>query len=174
MNKYYSNKEHILRQIWNIVCPLFFRYSPRLLYSWRNLVLSIMGAKIGKNVQIYPSAIITYPWLLEIGDGSVIAWNVRIYNLGVIKIGQNTIISQHAHLCGGTHDTSKPGFILQRTGLMIGNNVWIASDAFIGPRVTVGDNSIVAARSVVTKDVEPFTIVGGNPASVIKRRNNIL
>lgn len=167
MSKYYTRKEIILRIIWNVVYPLFFRYSPRLWYSWRNYILRIFGAKIGKGVKIYPSAIITCPWLLEIGDKTVIGWKVRIYNIGEIIIGSGTIISQYAHLCGGTHDFRKPGFKLLRTGLTIGNNVWIASDSFVGPNIKVDNNSVIAARGVVVKDVEKNTIVGGNPARVI-------
>lgn len=170
INKYYSYKEIVYRALWAAVYPILFRYSPRLFYSWRNIILKAFGAKVGKGVKIYPSAKINLPWLFEIGDNSVIAWNVRVYNLGKIVIGSKTIISQHAHLCGGTHDFRNPGFKLLRTGLSIGNNVWIASDAFIGPKVHVGDNALVAARAVVVKDVEPNTIVGGNPAKVIGNR----
>lgn len=170
MSKYYSKKEILLRLIWLLVCPLFFRFSPRMIYGWRNFILRIMGARIGRGVKIYPSAIITYPWLLEIDDGVIIAWGVKVYNVGKIKIGSRTIISQHAHLCGATHDITKPGFRVLRTGLEIGNNVWIASDAFIAPGVKVGDNSVVAARAVVVKNVEEGTIVGGNPAKFIRKR----
>lgn len=169
MSSYYSKKELILRVIWGIVYPIFFRTSPRLCYGWRNQILRLMGAKIGRNVRIFPSAIITFPWLLEIGDHVVISWGVKIYNLGMTTIGDKTIISQHAHLCGGTHDFEHKGFVLQRTGLTIGKRVWIAADAFIGPRVIVGDDSVVAARAVVVKDVEANTLVGGNPAKLIRR-----
>lgn len=167
INKYYSYKEIVYRALWAAVYPILFRYSPRLFYSWRNMILKVFGAKVGKGVKIYPSAKINLPWLFEIGDNSVIAWNVRVYNLGRIVIGSKTIISQYAHLCGGTHDFRNPGFKLLRTGLSIGNNVWVASDAFVGPKVHVGDNAVVAARAVVVKDVESNTIVGGNPAKII-------
>ncbi len=170
MSKYYSTKEKLLRVIWGAVEPLFFRYSPRLLYGWRNLVLQAMGAKLGKNVKIYPSAKIMYPWLLEIGDNTTISWEVKVYNLGFSKIGSNTMISQYSHLCGGTHDFRSPDFDLIRTGFTIGNQVWIAADAFIGPGVKVGDRAVVAARAVVVKDVETGKIVAGNPAKVIGMR----
>jgi putative colanic acid biosynthesis acetyltransferase WcaF len=130
----------------------------------------MMGAKIGKGVKIFPSVSITMPWLLEVSDGVVVSAGVKIYNLGKIRIGRKTIISQYSHLCGGTHDFRNQGFNLLRTGLEIGNNVWIATDAFIGPGVNVGDNSIVGARAVVVKNVEVGTIVGGNPAKVIGHR----
>jgi putative colanic acid biosynthesis acetyltransferase WcaF len=157
--------------VWGIIEPVFFALSPRLFYSWRNLLLRMMGARIGRNVQIFPSAKITYPWLLEVGDHCVISWNVKVYNLGLISIGSRTVISQHVHLCGGTHDFSTPQFTLLRTGLSIGQNVWIAADAFVGPGVVVGDNSIVGARAVVVANVEPSTLVAGNPAKLVRNIN---
>ena len=64
---------------------------------------------------------------------------------------------------------SKNGF--EKTGdTVIGNDVWIGSEAMIMSGVTIGDGAIIAARAVVTKDVEPYSIVGGNPAVVIKKR----
>lgn len=170
MFKYYSKKEVLLRLLWGMIYQLFFRLSPRIFYGWRNVLLRLFGADIGKGVKIYPTAHIAQPWLLKVGDSTVIAWEVRLYNLGLITIGSGTIISQYAHLCGGTHDFRNPGFKLLRTGLSIGSKVWIAADAFIGPGIIVGDNAIVAARAVVVKNVEPGTIVGGNPAKVIGQR----
>jgi putative colanic acid biosynthesis acetyltransferase WcaF len=171
MSRFYSRKEIILRLIWSLINLFFFRCSPRLLYGWRNFLLRLMGAKIGRGVKIFPSAIITFPWLLEIKDKAVISWGVRIYNLGKITIGEKTIISQYAHLCGGTHDIKKPGFVLLRTGLEIGDGVWIAADAFIGPDVHIGERAIVGARAVVVKDIEPGNIVAGNPAKKIGMRD---
>ena len=165
----YSNKEILLRMTWVFVEPVFFLLSPRLLYGWRNAILRILGASIGKGVKIFPSVKIAYPWLLEVGDHSVISWDVKIYNLGKISIGTDTVISQYSHLCGGTHDYLSENFNLIRSGLTIGKNVWIGADAFIGPGVTVNDGSIVAARSVVIRDVNSFTVVAGNPAVVIKQ-----
>lgn len=135
------------------------------------MILRIFGATIGKNVKIYPSARIMYPWLLRIEDHVVISWDVKVYNLGQITVGSRTIVSQYSHLCGGTHDYASPDFTLLRTGLTIGSNVWIAADAFIGPGVSIGNNAIVGARSVVLKDVEADTLVLGNPAQVIRKVN---
>lgn len=171
--RYYSNKEILLRVVWGIVEPLFFRYSPRLLYGWRNFLLRMMGARIGKRVQVFPSVRIMAPWLLEIGDHSVISWGVKVYNLGKITIGHDTVISQYSHLCGGTHDYESDTFTLLRTGLTIGSHVWIAADAFIGPDVHVNDHAVVAARAVVIHDVDRGAVVSGNPARLIKMRSGI-
>lgn len=53
---------------------------------------------------------------------------------------------------------------------IIGNDVWIGTEAMIMPGINIGDGAVIAARALVSKDVEPYTIVGGNPAQVIKKR----
>ena len=161
---YYTPADYARRFIWYGIYWVFFRYSPRLLYGWRNLLLKGMGARLGTGVKIFPSVKIMYPWKLEIGDHSIISWNVTLYNLGMIRIGSGTIISQHAHLCAGTHNFRIPEFTLLMPPITIGNGVWIAADAFIGPNVTIHDNALVGARSVVVRDVALNTIVCGNPA----------
>jgi putative colanic acid biosynthesis acetyltransferase WcaF len=95
---------------------------------------------------------------------------VTVYNLGKVTIGHNTVVSQNAYLCGGTHDYTLTTMPLIKAEITIGNNVWICAGAFIGPGITVGDGAVVAARAVVVKDVEPWTVVGGNPARFIKTR----
>ena len=60
---------------------------------------------------------------------------------------------------------------LMKPPIVIGDEVWVCADAFIGPAVTVADRAIVAAASVVVKDVSTGTIVGGNPAKYIKERS---
>lgn len=165
----YTIKENINRVLWGVF-SICFRYSPRLLYGWRNFLLRAFGAKIGKGVKIFPSAKIMFPWQLEIGDGTVISWGVILYNLGKITIGSHTVISQYVHICAGTHDYGSREFTLLKIPIAIGSNVWVAADAFIGPGVRVGDNTLVAARAVVIKDVLAETIVGGNPAKHLKKK----
>lgn len=169
MTAYYSSKELLLRLLWAFFEPVLFRFSPRLFYGWRNMILRIFGASIGNNVQIFPSARIMFPWLLTVGNNVVVSWDVKIYNLGAITIGDNTIISQYAHLCGGTHDYNSPDFTLLRTGLTIGKNVWIAADAFVGPGISVGDNVVVGARAVVLNNVGDNILIAGNPAKEIRK-----
>ncbi len=168
---YYSPAHYIKKSIWILVYYCFFRYSPRLLYAWRNFLLRLFGAKIGKQVRIFPSATITYPWNLEIGDYSIISWKVIIYNLGPVKIGEKTLISQFSHICAGDHDYKNPKFTLLMPSISIGSNVWIGTEAFIGPRVIINDYAVIGARSVVVKNVEPGCVIGGNPARILKKRD---
>lgn len=64
----------------------------------------------------------------------------------------------------------KPGDLPYKGDTVIGNDVWIGYDSLIMPGVKIGDGAIIASKSVVTKDVPPYTIVGGNPAKIVKKR----
>lgn len=165
----YSRPEIVRRVFWNMAMPLF-RFSPRILFGWRNFLLRLFGAKIGQEVHIYNTATVYMPWNLEIADWSCIGEHAYIYNLGKIIIGSRTTISQRAHLCAGTHDYSDPALPLLKLPIRVADQVWICADAFLSPGINVGEGAIVAARAVVTKDIEPWAIVGGNPARLIKKR----
>ena len=93
-----------------------------------------------------------------------------MYSKGEIKIGNNVTISQGAYLCTATHDISSQTMDLICKPIVIEDNVWIASHATILPGVTIGEGAVVGACAVVTKDVAPWTVVGGNPAKFIKKR----
>lgn len=165
----YSLGEMICRVLWTLAQPLF-RFSPRPCFAWRRFLLRSFGAKIGRSVNVYPSATIYFPWNLEAGDESAIGEHALIYNLGRVTLGPRVTISHCAHLCAGTHDHTKPDFPLLRLPIVIGSDAWICADAFVGPGVTVGEGAIVGARAVAMKDVKPRSIVVGNPARVSKTR----
>lgn len=133
-------------------------------------MLRAFGASIGPGVHVYPTARITLPWNITIKENAAVGDCAILYALGPITIGARATISQYAHLCAGTHDYSDPAMTLVRPPISVGDEAWICADAFIGPGVTVGARAIVAARSVVVKDVPEGVIVGGNPARLLKRR----
>jgi putative colanic acid biosynthesis acetyltransferase WcaF len=168
----FSLKNKISRLVWNLArIILFCPFGSRLLKKWRVLVLKCFGAKIEWSTHIYASVKIWAPWNLEIGENSSLGPGVDCYNQGKISIGENTIISQKTYLCASSHDYTQKDFPLILKPIRIGNGVWIAADAFIGPAIVIGDNAVIAARSVVIKDVDENFIVGGNPAKLIKSRN---
>ena len=104
------------------------------------------------------------------GEWSALGENALVYNLGPVTIGQKVTISHGAHLCAGSHDYRKPDLPLLKPPITIGDQVWICADAFVGPGVTVGEGAVVGARAVAIKDVAPWTVVVGNPAQPIKKR----
>lgn len=167
--KNYSARELVGRVLWTIASPLF-RFSPRLLWSWRNGLLRLFGARIGENVQVYQTVRIMAPWNLTLGDCVTIGDGAVVYALGAISIGDGATISQGAHLCAGAHDYRRSDFALRKFPISIGEGVWICAEAFVGPGVRLGPYAIAGARAVVMRDVESWTIVRGNPARFYKQR----
>jgi putative colanic acid biosynthesis acetyltransferase WcaF len=165
----YSRKELFLRVLWGFG-KLAFRLTPRPCFGLRRAILKAFGAQVGANVNIYPSALIYYPWNLEIGDDSSIGEWALVYNLGLVRIGHRATISQRAHLCAGTHDYRNPALPLIKPPIEIGDEVWVCADAFVGPNVTVANGAVVGARAVVTRNVDSLTVVAGNPAKFVKAR----
>jgi len=158
------------RFLWGAVYWGLFRWSPPRAFAWRRMLLRCFKAKLTRTSCLYRSVKIYHPWLLEIGEQTTIAKDVDVCNRGPIGVGCPTGISQGVVLCAGTHDDTRPDLPLLRPPIRIGSGVWLAREAFIGPGVTVHDNSVVGARSVVMKDVPPGMVVAGNPARVIKPR----
>ena len=165
----WTRNELVGRVLWAACGPLF-RFSPRLLWSWRCSLLRLFGAKVGSNVHIHPSVRIFIPWNLEIGDWSSVGFEALIYNLAPVRIGERVTISQRSHLCGGSHDFRDATIPLLKLPVTIEDEAWVCADAFVGPGVTVGARAVVAARAVAVKDVPAGSIVGGNPASIIGSR----
>lgn len=165
----YSRAILIKRVLWSACRPLFV-WSPRPLFGWRNALLRLFGAKVGKQVHIYSTAKIYMPWNLSIGDWSAIGENVLVYNLAPVVLGAKTTVSHGAHLCAGTHDYTLPDLPLITKPIVIEDQVWVCADAFVGPGVRLGQGAVVGARAVVMRDVAAWCVVAGNPAKEIKRR----
>jgi putative colanic acid biosynthesis acetyltransferase WcaF len=166
----FSLKNRLGRILWNITCVLFFRYSPKVFFGWRSLILRLFGGRIGKGVHIYPGVAIWAPWNLEVGDQCGIANGVILYSQGRISVGKKTVISQGAHICAGTHDYTHKGFKLITMPISIGDDVWIAADAFIHPGVIIGDGCVIGARAVVNKNMPAWMVCSGHPCKPIKKR----
>jgi putative colanic acid biosynthesis acetyltransferase WcaF len=166
-----SRKNQIARLIWTFVWTLLARPLPRSLgNNWKLFLLRLFGAKIHSKAVVYSSVRIYMPWNLEMDEYSCLAPEVDCYNAAKIKIGAHTTISQKAYLCAASHDISKSNNPLITAPIIIEDQAWIGADVFIGMGVTIGQGSVIGARASVFKDVEPWTIVGGNPAKFIKRR----
>lgn len=163
-------KYKLYKALWMIVWTIFVRPFPRISGNFiMKTLLRIFGAKIGKGCRIYSSAKILVPYNLVIGDNVILADRLLIQNTALVQIGTNSIISQGTYICAGSHDIYKETFDTVRKPIIIGENVWVAAECFIGPGVNIGDGAVAGARSCVFKSIEPWTLVGGNPAKVIKQ-----
>lgn len=170
-NNSLSRKHQLVRLLWGIVWGLFARPLPRSVgLGWKRMLLRLFGAKIHSTAVVYSSAKVYYPANLIMEAYSCLASNVDCYNVDIIHIGANTTISQGAFLCTASHDITNPLNPLITAPILIEDQAWVAADAFVGMGVTVGQGAVVGARAVVFKDVEPWTVVGGNPAICLKKR----
>lgn len=156
--------------LWALAAPLF-RLSPRPLWGWRRALLRAFGARVGRDVHVYPTARITIPWNLTLGESCAVGDRAILYALGPITLGPRAAVSQYAHLCAGSHDWRDPAMPLTKPPIVIGADVWVCADVFVGPGVTVGDGAILGARAVVVRDVAPRAIAAGNPARAVGRRD---
>lgn len=165
-----STTNKFLRGLWEIVWTIFGRASPRSFHAWRSFLLRVFGAKIGRGVHVYPGVKIWAPWNLEIGCNSGVGDGTDLYSVAKISIGSNTTISQKSYLCTASHDYSHEDMPLISGEITIGDNAWITADVFVGPGITIGDGSVVLARSTVVHDLPPWIVARGNPATPFKKR----
>lgn len=159
-------------QLWWIVQSTLFGCSPQIFYGWRRWLLRCFGAQIGHHVIIRPTARITFPWKLTIGDHAWIGDHVTLYTLGEITIGANAVVSQKSYLCTGGHDESRPSFDIYAKPITIEPQAWVATDVFIAPGITIGTGAVVGARSSVFRDIPPGMTAIGTPARVIGPRRS--
>ena len=170
----HSLKSKIGRMLWNVVWIFLFRPTPergfRMFNAWRIFLLRLFGAKIGCMTTVMSSVLVWQPWKLEVGDWTVLSENVNCYNVDVIRIGSRAAVSREAFLCTASHDITSPTMELISKSIEIEDDCWVCARAFVGPGVKLGRGSVVGACAVVTRDVDAWTVVGGNPAKIIKKR----
>ena len=169
----WSTREKGMRLLWLCVYYLFFRFSPKHPFNlWRLFLLRIFGAKIEGRPFVFSSTIIFAPWLLFIKDHCCLGPHTEIYNLGPVSIGERSVISQYAYICNGTHDFTQKSMPLLVGDVEIGNDVFIGAKAVVLPGVKLEDGVLVGAGSIVTKNVDKWTVVAGNPARYIRQREH--
>lgn len=139
----------------------------------RELFAKLTANNIGKDFRMFPPFYTDCGKNLKIGDNVFINASCHFQDQGGIEIGDGTMIGHNVTIATLNHDiVPEKRFNTTPSPVKIGKNVWIGSDSTILPNVTIGDNAIVGAGSVVTKNVEPNTVVAGNPAKVIRIINN--
>jgi acetyltransferase-like isoleucine patch superfamily enzyme len=151
------------------------RYS--LCNGFKAWFLRCLGAKMGKRITFYPGVWITMTpgSTLDVGDDVDLAYGVIITASGGVTIGERTLVGYRTQILSANHRIPEGrgrifGAGHDRKPVVIEKDVWIGANCLILPGVTVGEGAVVAGGSVVTKPVEPFTIVGGVPAKVISTR----
>ena len=142
-----------------------YRTMPQL----RQLFSELTGQEIDESFGLFPPFYTDYGKNIKLGKGVFINEGCCFQDQGGIEIGDNALIGQQVVIATLNHDLAPD----KRANMLpapvkIGNNVWIGAHATILAGVTIGDNAVIAAGAVVTKDVPANVVVGGVPAKIIK------
>jgi putative colanic acid biosynthesis acetyltransferase WcaF len=166
----FSLSNRLGRALWGLSWALFYRTSPRPLHAWRALLLRLFGARLGPACHFYPRSKIWAPWNLVCEDRVTLGDDAELYNPSLFHLESHCIVSQGAYLCGATHDYNHPDFKLVSFPMRVGAYAWICARAIVHPRVNIGTGAILGLGSIATRDLEPFGVYSGVPATKTKER----
>lgn len=147
-----------------LVQALWFAVMNTVFMAWftparlRVALLRAFGARIGEGVLIRHRVRVLWPWKLEIGDHAWIGEGAWLLNLEPITIGAHACVSQEALLCTGSHDHRRADFRYRNAPIVLGEGAWVAARATVLAGVTVGSQSVVAAGTVVHRDLPDLTL----------------
>lgn len=159
-----------MRFLWYFINIVFFKSSLFPFNSLKLFLLRLFGCSLGKGVVIKPNVNIKYPWKLSLGNYVWIGEQVWIDNLDNVTIGNHVCISQGAILICGSHDYKKPSFDLITKEIILNDGVWVGTKSIILPGVVAESHAILSAGSVMSKNLENYTIYRGNPAKKVGLR----
>lgn len=133
-------------------------------HKFRKFYYRYWGMKIGDNTTIGRNVIFTDPNRIAIGSNSIIGQSCHFQGKGEIIIGNNVNFGSYSRIWTGSHDINSPNFSASFAPVIIKDYVWVSNDVTILQGVTIEEGAVVMAGAVVTKDVFPYSIVGGIPA----------
>ena len=161
---YFAGRNRFVCTLWYFVSLAVFESGWVPLLRPKRWLLRLFGARIGRGLVIKPQVWIKYPWRLAVGDYCWIGKGAWIDNLADVQLGSHVCVSQQVYICTGSHDRNRPSFDLITRPVEVGNGAWLGTRSLLLGGVLVGANAVVAAGSVVRKDVPADAVVGGNPA----------
>ncbi|MEI7457523.1 MAG: hypothetical protein WCK93_12450 [Nitrosomonadales bacterium] len=164
------NRDHrVAAFIWSLIWHVCFRPTPRWAFGgWRRFLLRAIGASIGKGAVIHPTCRIRSPWNLKMGALACLGDHVDCSCEAQVTIGMKSTVSQKSMLCTVEYDATTRQLLAVARPIVIEDYAWVAANVFVCPGIRIGSHAVVGACSVVTENVSPDCIVGGNPAHVIK------
>jgi acetyltransferase-like isoleucine patch superfamily enzyme len=132
----------------------------------------LFGLKVHPTAWIYPRAQIRSPKSVAIGPGSIVGLDAILDGRGSLSIGAHVNLSSEVAIWTDEHDPNDPDFRSRRSPVRIDDYAWLSFRATVLPGVSIGRGAVIAAGSVVTRDVPPMSIVAGVPARMIGRRQS--
>ncbi|MDY7533816.1 acyltransferase [Pseudomonas sp. Bout1] len=146
-----------------------------LFFNLRRFLLRATGCRVGANTTVHRKVVLFSFGNCSIGKNCTINYDCYLDNRAGIRIGDNVNISHNTRIYTLGHDIDDPMSCLVGKPVVIEDNAWIFPNVMVMPGVTIGEGAVVYPGSVVTRNVEAYSIVGGNPAKPIRSRNkNIL
>ncbi len=139
----------------------------------RKLIYRMLGAQVGERVVFHFRTEIRDIYRLRVGRGSVVGDNALLDARNGIVMGDNVNLSSNVSIYTEQHDYRDPLFGCddkKKKKVVVGDRVWIGSNVVVLPGVEIGEGAVLCAGCVVTKDVRPFAVVAGIPASEIGER----
>jgi len=167
---YHPGGSVLKRILWHYINGIVFKTSLFPVYGLKIALLRLFGAKIGQQVEIKPNVNIKYPWNLTIADEVWIGEDVWIDSLVMVTIGSNVCISQGTMILTGSHNYKKTSFNLITGEVVFEDGVWIGAKAVVNQGITIGSHAVLTTGSIATKNLEPYSIYQGNPATKIRQR----
>ena len=160
----------VLLIVWRITWFFCCSWTPKFFNPWRLWVLKLFGCKISGVPFVHSSAKIQIPWHIKLHHRACLGENVFAYSLGTIEVEEGATVAQESYLCTGTHDFTNPNMQLITKPITIKKNAFLGVRSMILPNIVVGENSVVGAQEVVTKNIPANEIYAGNPAQKIGER----
>jgi len=164
---------------YELIMEILFKFPRyRCCNFFKSLFLKMMGSKVGSRVVFYPGVWIAPGYNLELGDDVDLAKDVLLTTGGGITIGDRVLIGYRTQILSTNHVVPDSKECIFDSGhdkktIIIEKDVWIGANCIITSGVTIGEGAVIAAGSVVTKDLNAFGIYGGVPAKLIRKRRDV-
>lgn len=152
------------------LCWEYNQLSPKENDKKRDLIKNIVG-NCGENFCIEPTFQCDYGYNIELGENFYSNHNLVILDCAKVKFGNNVFVAPNCGFYTACHPVNAEKRISgleYALPITVGNNVWIGGNVVVLAGVTIGDNSVIGAGSVVTKDIPPNAVAVGNPCRVLK------
>lgn len=135
-------------------------------------ILKKLLGKTGERIWIEPPFHCDYGWNIEAGEGFYANYGLTVLDVGKVTFGDNVMLAPNVSIYTAghpIHPESRNSGYEYGIPIAIGNNVWIGGSVVILPGVTIGDNAVIGAGSVVTRDIPAGVVAAGNPCRVLRQ-----
>ena len=156
----------------------WFRWSESMIgYGIRYMCVKKLSKSCGSKVLIFPGCKLHWIENMELGENISIHDFCYLDAVGGLKIGNNVRIAHNCSFITGQHRYDVADKTIYESGykfdkIILGDDVWLGTGAVILPGLEIGDGVVIGANSVVTKNIAPYSVVGGVPAKLIVKRPN--